>query len=338
MSMMDEILEQPTVARRLLDENQEQLAETREMISGDITYAVIAARGTSDNAARYAQYVWGARNRISVALAAPSLFGPYSSPPDLHGAVVVGISQSGASPDLVEVLAYARRSGRPTAALTNVPDSALGRTADVVVDLSAGEERAVAATKTYTAELIAVAATSSMVGDGVNDEVARLPELLEDALDGIDGLDAAVDILAHADRCVVVGRGFHHSTAFEWALKLQELSYVLAQPFSTADFLHGPVAVVEGGFPVLMVATSGGLFAEMLQLVDDLRDRGASIVAITDQPGFPADRIITIPQAPEWLSPIVAAPALQRFAHQLTLARGLDPDSPRGLSKVTLTK
>jgi glutamine---fructose-6-phosphate transaminase (isomerizing) len=338
MSMLTEIDEQAGVVRQLLAVNEGSIRQVAELVGPDVDHVLIAARGTSDNAARYAQYVWGARNRLSVALAAPSLFGPYASPPRLDGALVVGISQSGESPDLVEVLSEARSQGRPVVAITNHPASPLGAQADVVVDLCAGEERAVAATKTYTAQLAAVAATSLAMEGAAWDGIADLPSLLDRTISGVGDLDAAVEALVAADRCVVVGRGFHHATAFEWALKLQELTYILAQPYSAADFLHGPVAVVESGFPVLMVASAGPLLAPMAQLAGELRAQGAHVVAIADDAGFPADVVVPIAATEEWLAPIVAAPALQLFAHRLAGARGADPDAPRGLAKVTRTR
>lgn len=337
MTMYDEILEQPDVVARLLEHNAPTFQRLAPFVA-DSSYALITARGTSDNAARYAQYVWGARNRLSVGLAAPSLFGPYASPPSLESAAVVGISQSGESPDLIAVISEARRQGRPTLTITNHPDSPLASESDHAIDLCAGEEQAVAATKTYTAELVAVAALSCALAGEPWAELEVLVPLLEEAIHLAADLHAAVAHLADADRCVTVGRGFHHATAFEWALKLQETSYLLAQSHSAADFLHGPVAVIEPGFPALLVATRGPILAAMQELASDLRGRGAHVIAISDDPSFEADAVVRVPESPEWLSPIVAAPAVQLFAHALTRARGLDPDSPRGLSKVTLTR
>lgn len=329
--------EQPAATQAFLEKNGGRIREFARLVSDDVTHAVIAARGTSDNAARYAQYVWGARNRLSVALAAPSLFGPYASPPSLAGSVVVGISQSGQSPDLVEVLAEARRQARPTVAITNSPDSPLAGVADLVIDLAAGTEHAVAATKTYTAQLMAVAACSLAASGAGLDDLYPLPELLTATLDARGPTAEALAPLVSHDRCVVVGRGFHHATAFEWALKIQELAHVLAQPFSAADFLHGPIAVVEPGIPALVVATTGALLDPMAELSARLAADGARVVAVTDVADFPAHELIMVPPVDEWLAPIVAAPAVQRFAHDAAVARGLDPDAPRGLRKVTRT-
>ncbi len=337
MTLMAEIHEQPAALARSIEANvglAERIASLRHR---DVTHVVVAARGTSGNAARYAQYLWGWRNRISVGHAAPSLFTVFGRPPDLSGALVVGISQSGASPDLVAVLAEARRQGRPTLAITNDPESALAAVAEVVVDLAVGEERSVAATKTYTAELAAVMLCSFAFAGDDPDPLGALPDVASDTLARASEIAEPASVLAEASRVAVVGRGFHHATVHEWALKLQEVTYVLAQPYSAAEFLHGPVAVVEDGFPVLTVATSGHLVEPMLDLVTDLVGRGADVLVISDRPVGGARAVLPIPTCDEWLAPVPAAIAAQLFSHALAVAKGHDPDRPRGLRKVTYT-
>lgn len=334
MTMLDELSEQADVIARLVDADHDlgRIADLAE----DCTHVVVAARGTSDNVARYAQYVWGARNRLAVGLTTPSLFGPLDAPPSLAGALVVGISQSGESPDLIRVLETAQHQGRPTLAITNQPDSPLAGHADVVLDLGAGPERAVAATKTYTSSLTAVAVVSeAMAGNGT----AALDSLAARVWDAVVQPAGEIpDTLVESDRCVVIGRGFQLATTFEWALKLQELAYLLAQPYSAADFFHGPVAVIEPGFPVLIVATSGETYEQTASLAADLVQRGCHVMTMTDLADTPGTQRIMVPRVDPWLAPIVAAPALQRFSHALALARGLDPDEPRGLTKVTRTR
>jgi glucosamine--fructose-6-phosphate aminotransferase (isomerizing) len=337
VSMLSEIEEQPAALARLLDTNRAIMAEVA-VLAEDVTHVVIAARGTSDNAARYAQYVWGARNRLAVGLTTPSLFGPLASPPSLDGALVVGISQSGESPDLVEVLAEAARQNRPTLAITNAPDSPLADQAGCVVDLCAGPERAVAATKSYSAQLAAVALCSLAFSGEHLHGLEHLPERMGEAVETSRDLGQAVEALEEADRCVVVGRGYQLATVYEWALKLQELTYLLAQPLSAADFLHGPVAVVEAGFPLLVVATAGPTYQQMGQVADDMMAKGAQVITLADVASAPGHVRISVPRVEPWLSPIVSAPALQSFTHALAVTRHIDPDSPRGLSKVTRTR
>jgi glucosamine--fructose-6-phosphate aminotransferase (isomerizing) len=337
MGMLDEIREQPEVIARTAQVNATPAAEVATL-AANCTHAVIAARGTSDNAGRYAQYVWGTRNGLSVGLTTPSLFSIYDRPPRLDGALVVGISQSGESPDIVSVLEEGRDQGRPTVAITNEPDSPLADFADVVIDLVAGEEKAVAATKTYTAQLAVVALISEAMSGGTA-ALDGVPDLVDAALQ--QGDRAAVMAAAEADmeHCAVLGRGYNQSTAFEWALKVQELTHVVAQPFSTADFLHGPIAVLEPDYPVLAVAARGPAVDDVVAVLERCRDAGASLVVIGNDPRLSevGPLLEFDPDVEEWLSPIPAAVIGQLFAYHLTLAKGLDPEQPRGLHKVTRT-
>jgi len=343
MTLHSEILEQPNVFRNALTANREPIVDVATRLNAfDFSYALIAARGTSDNAARYAKYLWAAHNGIPVALAAPSLFTSYEAPPRLDGALVVGISQSGESPDLVAVMEEGRTQGRPTLAITNEPESPLADQADMVIDIRAGEELAVAATKTYTAQLLAVAMLSAaMDPEHSGEELAMAPGYVEMVLANDQLIaDTAADF-ADMRACAVLGRGFNHSTAYEWALKVQEVTYVLAHPYSTADFRHGPIAVVEPGFPILAVAPDGPLFGDMLELLTDLTAtrRSRSVVISNRREALETARYgIPLPdQMPEWVSPLVAIVAAQLFTYYLGTVKGLDTDKPRGLTKVTKT-
>ncbi len=343
MALADEIREQPAVVARLLDRGRDAIDRVAELLRARAVDGLhIAARGTSDHAAIYAQYVLGARHGLPVALAAPSLVTLYGAAPHFGRAAVVGISQSGASPDVVGVVRAARDQGAPTIAITNDPTSPLAEAAELVVDLGAGPERAVAATKTYTAELTAIAMLSAALGDDrrAAGELAGLPAAIEAAL-AVDGAaHAAAAERGSMPGCVVLGRGFEYATAREWALKVKELARVMADPYSAADFEHGPLALVEPGFPVLAVATSGPVAAGMFELLGRLRaDYGANVVAVADDPTVPADALLRIPAGtPEWLLPIVSIVPAQLFAAHLARARGLDPDAPRHIRKVTLTR
>jgi glucosamine--fructose-6-phosphate aminotransferase (isomerizing) len=345
VSLIDEIREQPRVLARLLERQEGPVrALARTFAEKEVHGVVLAARGTSDNAGVYAQYLWGAFNRMPVALAAPSLFSLYKRPPELKHVLVVGISQSGQSPDIVEVVAEGRRQGVPTLAIVNAPDSPLAHAAGAVVDVMAGPERAVAATKTYTAELMAIAMLSAAVeGDEERwRELAAVPALVEKAL-ALDGeIAERAERYRFMDHCAVLGRGFNYATAFEWALKLKELTYVIAEPDSSADFQHGPMAMLDRGFPVLAVAPEGAVFKDTLGLLSRLvKDRLIELVVVSDQ-----DEALSLahtpirlpPGIPEWLSPIVSIVCAQLFCYHLTRAKGFDTEAPRGLRKVTLTR
>ncbi len=340
--MRTEIGAQPDVFREALQRNREPLSQIADQLrKSSFDYALIAARGTSDNAARYAKYLWAAHNRIPVALAAPSLFTTYNKPPRLDGALVVGISQSGESPDLIAVVAEGRKQGRPTLAITNEPASPLAAQADMVIDIRAGEELAVAATKTYTAQLLAVAMLSAALDpEHTQEELGNLPSYAESVLATEDAIAAIAADFAEMRACAVLGRGYNHSTAYEWALKVQEVTYALAHPYSTADFRHGPIAVVEPGFPILAVAPDGPLFDDMMQLLTEVTKRHSRTVAVSNRHEAleKARYGIPLPAAmPEWISPMIAIIAAQLFTYQLGTVKGLDTDQPRGLTKVTKT-
>lgn len=338
-----EIHEQPAVLTRLLMAEQDTaMALAAEIRRRQVDHVVIAARGSSDNAGRYAQYLLAAANGLPVGLATPSLFTVYAAPPRFGNALVLGISQSGQSPDIVAVLAEARRQGALTAAITNAPGSDLAQTADFVLRLHAGEERAIAATKTYTASLAAIALLSvALDGDhGRREALEQLPGVVAQAL-ALAGVDRVAERYRYMSACVVIGRGFNYCTAFELALKLKELTYTVAEPYSSADFRHGPLALVSEGFPMIVVAPSGKMLPEMVDFMVTARSRGAELLVISDHPeALALARVpLALPiGAPEWLSPLLTVLPGQLFAMHLAHARDLDVDHPRGLRKVTETR
>ncbi len=342
--LQHEIHEQPIALERFL---ADQATTADELVHAlrlrDIQYVLIAARGTSDNAARYAQYVLGAFNRIQVALATPSLYTLYGTPPDLGGALVVGISQSGQSPDIVSVLTAGRAQGRPTLAITNVPDSPLAQAADWVLPLGCGVERAVAATKTYTTSLAALALLSTALSGNEQRraELAQVPNWMQQTLDNIEPVLTRVERYRYAGRSAVIGRGFNYATAFEVALKIKELTRVVTESYSSADFLHGPISVLEAGFPLIVVAPSGQTLSDLTTFAIEAKRRGAELIVISDD-----DAVLQLAQLPmalprgipEWLSPLMAVLPGQLFAMHLAAAKGLNVDAPVGLKKVTETR
>lgn len=345
MTLQSEIFEQPERLSALL-KNQRGTAEeiARTVRQHDIHWVFLAARGTSDNAGRYANYLWGAQNGLPLALATPSLFTYYNQPPQLKEALVIGISQSGQSPDIVSVVAEGARQGCLTLAITNEPASPLARSADLVMDIQAGPEKAVAATKTYTTELMAVAMLSAALSENKTfwKELGNVPGWTEKVLKQDAPIARMAERYRYMHQCVVLGRGFNYCTAFEWALKLKELTYVVAEPYSSADFRHGPIAMIEGGFPVMAVAPNGKVFDTMLEMLGKLRhEQSAELVVISDE-----KRALSLAQSPillpagipEWLTPIVSILPAQLFAGHLTRAKGYDPEKPRTIGKITETQ
>ncbi len=339
----DEIGEQPLLAKRMLAESRTAVTSIASRLHAFKPRGfVIAARGSSDHAALYAKYLFGVRNRTMVTLAAPSLFTSYGSPPSLDGECVIGISQSGQSPDVIAVINEAVRQGAVTLAITNDPGSELAQAAELVLPLGAGPEHSVPASKTYIASLLALALISQALHPDTSFEAAlgQVPPALAAALEQDGELDRLVPLLL-GPRAIVLGRGFNLSTAEEIALKLTETSYVLARAWSVADFEHGPIAVVEPGFPMILVDGRGQATSDVESIGRRLSDHGCRVMrlldGVADYDGQTATTVSLDSGLPEELTPLTLAVLGQLLAHRVALARGIDPDRPRALSKVTRT-
>jgi glutamine---fructose-6-phosphate transaminase (isomerizing) len=338
----DEIGEQPLLASRMLTETRGPVATIGARLRATRPRGfLIAGRGSSDHAALYAKYLFGARNRAVVALAAPSLFTQYGAPPRLEGQCVIVISQSGESPDVVAVADEARRQGALTIALTNEPGSRLASVAELVLPLGAGAERSVPASKTYTASLLALALISQALDPDASFEAAigQVPPALAAALEQDSELDRLVPALI-GPRAIVLGRGFNLCTAEEIALKLTETSHVLARAWSVADFHHGPITVMEAGFPAVLVDGGGKVAGDLESIGSELAAQGCRVIRLVD--GAASDRdpesTVTVDSGlPEELTPLTLAVMGQLLAQRVAGARGVDPDHPRALSKVTRT-
>jgi glucosamine--fructose-6-phosphate aminotransferase (isomerizing) len=342
--MAADIAEQPAGYARLLDgEHATAIAAVAsEVAARRPRHVVFVGRGTSDHAALYGAYLTEIRLGLPVASASPSAITLYGARPDFTDALVIGVSQSGGSPDLTEVLRVARDNGGLTLAVTNNPDSPLADVAELSVDVAAGHERAVAATKTYTAELLALLLLIEGVRAGgelpaeERTALEKLPQLAADVLAG-DGTAALAQRYRFASRMVTTGRGYAYPTARETALKLMETSYLPALSFSGADLLHGPLAMTDPDVPVLAVVGSGPGGEAMSEVVTRLAERRADVVTVgaADIPG--ASGRLAVPGVDERYSPLLDILPLQKLALELALARGEDPDAPRGLKKVTTT-
>lgn len=343
MHLYREIHEQPGVIQGLLHGQAEPsrvVAQAIKAFAPD--FIVIAARGTSDNAARYAQYLFGHYLGLFTALATPSLHTIYDTPPDLSHALTIGISQSGQAEDVRQVLEDARRQGGLTLAITNYDDSPMAQTAAHHLNLMAGEEHSIAATKTYTAQLTVLAMlVAALVDDSeLQDGLAQLPRHLQHTLDANASIEAWAQRYRYMQQFAVIGRGFNFATAFEISLKVKELAYIASEGYSEADFRHGPIAIVQSGFPTMVVAPRGAVMPKMRDLLEKLGNKSAERLVITNDESLAklAHRLIRIPDMPEWLSPIVSVVPGQLFAMQQALIRGYAVDNPRGLSKVTVTE
>ncbi|MGH3729300.1 MAG: SIS domain-containing protein [Micromonosporaceae bacterium] len=341
--MASDIAEQPAVYARLLGDGAPGIAKVAaEIARRRPRFVVYTARGTSDHAALYAAYLTEIRLGIPTGLASPSAITVYGARPDFADSLVIGVSQSGGSPDLVEVIRVAREQGACTLAVCNNPDSPLGAAAELVVDIAAGHERAVAATKTYTAELLALLMLIEGVraGDGglpadERSRLARLPELAQVLIDDRTATELAPRY-RFAEQLITTGRGYAYPTARETALKLMETSYLAALAFSGADLLHGPLAMADPDVPVLAMV-GGGLAGESMRAVlAKLGERRADVVSVG--PSGALGLHIPTPDVDERYAPLLDIIPMQQLALALALSRGEDPDAPRSLLKVTETR
>lgn len=339
-----EIYEQADVIRRFVREELEVVHEIAAAIKKFApSYVLIAARGTSDNAARYAQYLLGVYANLPVALGAPSIHTLYEAKPDMSKALVIGISQSGASLDIRQIVKDAREQGAITLGITNNQDSPLAKEAEHHIYLHCGEEKSVAATKSYTAQLAAIALLTKALSDNptMDAEFARLPEYLESTLAASSDVGRWVERYRYMERIALIGRGFNYCTAFEVALKIKELCYIVGEEYSEADFRHGPIAIISQGFPVMVVAPSGKTLPLLVDLLQKLQERGAECIVISDDEtacAYGKNQVKLPAGIPEWLSPICAVIPGQLFAYHLAQAKGHNIDQPRGLTKVTVTR
>jgi glucosamine--fructose-6-phosphate aminotransferase (isomerizing) len=338
-----EIFQQPDVIRNLVKTKSDQIAELADKLRNNPPrFILIAARGTSDHAAVYAKYLFSGINKIPVGLAMPSLFTLYQQMPTLKDGLVVGISQSGQTPDVRAVLEEAQRQGVPTISITNVIEAPIANIADHAIILEADEERSVAASKTYTGQLTIVALLAAhLSGDPelIND-IDQLAVYIEEALTQKPITQSIAERFSKKNHVAIVGRGYNHCTTHEIALKIKELSYMVAQPYSAADFRHGPIAMLETGFPVLAIAVKGKALSDMESMIEAIRWTGADLAVMTNAPwlhDFTKYPILLPDEMPEWLSPIVGTVPGQLLALHLSLAKNVDPDKPRGLKKITLT-
>jgi glucosamine--fructose-6-phosphate aminotransferase (isomerizing) len=338
--MAAEIAEQPAVWRRLSAGADSDIARAAALIRAyRPRFVLFVARGTSDHAALYAKYVAEIVHELPCGLVSPSTMTAYGARPDLSGVLMIGVSQSGGSPDLVQSLTVAREHGALTLAVTNKADSPLATAAEAHIDIQAGPELAVAATKSYTAQLLAL----HLLFSAVRGDNTTVVEAVADAAEQLIAGDATIAELAQryrfASRLVTTGRGYSYPTAREGALKLMETCYLSAQAFSGADLLHGPLAMLDPQVPVLAVAADGIGGAAMQQVFGRIAEQGADLFCVGSADAVAsADAGVVLPGGiPEALSPLLEIIPFQQLSLHLAIARGQNPDAPRGLRKVTET-
>ncbi|MDM7922681.1 MAG: SIS domain-containing protein [Pyrinomonadaceae bacterium] len=338
--MLQEIHEQPDALERTIVAEREKVTRIGDFIrQSDIDLIVLVARGSSDNASLFGRYLLEVTTGIPVSLSAPSVFTLYGAKLRLKRALVIGVSQSGEGTDINLVLDRAKEAGAFTLAITNEPESTMAKIAHEALVIHAGREKSVAATKTYTGQMLYFYMLASAIGD-MRLDFHRIPELARGALGLEDEVKAHVERYAFMDQCVVVGRGMNYGNSYELALKLMETCYVVAERFSSADFFHGPLAIVERRFPVIMFGPTGVTRQSNLELLGRLSELHADSLAITNDAEIAkqSSRSLLVPgEMDEFLTPIPFIVPAQLFAAHLSAAKGIDPDAPRSLAKVTKT-
>ena len=332
--MRAEMAEQPEVLARLIDAFDDHAAAVHALVPERFAGVTFVARGSSDHAAVYGRYLAELVSGRPAALAAPSLVTLYDRAADYSGWLVVALSQSGATPEIATVTRRLRQAGARAIAITNDPRSALAQEAELTIPLDAGVERSVPATKTVTSELLAVAAVSAALGSVPFDagELLALPEAVTQVLDDYDSARAVADDLQDAQRTFVIARGLMFAAALETALKIKETTGVLAEGLSAADLRHGPIAATGPGAPVIVLDGGGPAASDVAEVARLAASRGARVVRCG-----PGEAELALPATSEALAVITATVRGQQLALASAELRGLDPDAPLGLSKVTAT-
>lgn len=343
--MLDEIHQQPEVLKRVVAEESKNVAAlAAEIKKRNINFGMLAARGTSDNAATYGKYLFEIMNGMPIGLAAPSIFTLYKAAPKLENTLVVGISQSGKAADVIEYLQGAKRQGALTVGITNEAGSEMTKVADYTILCHAGPERSVAATKTYTSTLAGLYLLNSALAgheDG-GDKLIKVADQISEIMKSLEGeIAQRAERYRYMDTCIVLARGVNRATAFEGGLKMAETCYVNSQPYSSVDFIHGPIAIVKEGAPCFLYAPGGAAFDSMMDMANRLGTKGAEMIVISHNQEIlsKATTPFRVPvDVDEMLSPIAYIIVGQIFAQYLSRTKGVDPDNPRGLSKVTITR
>jgi glucosamine--fructose-6-phosphate aminotransferase (isomerizing) len=342
--MWQEIMQQPKVVENCLSLNQKTLdAITARLKEKAVSNVIIAARGTSDHAGIYGKYIIEIKKGIPVSLAAPSVFTIYEKNVKMADSLVIAISQSGRAADALEVIRSARKQGAPTVAITNFEDSPLAMESEFHLFCGAGEEKSVAATKTFMAQIYLLAQlVAAWSGDeSFKKDLAEVPSLLIKTLESAEQVKNIVNSYRFMNECFVLARGTNYAIALEASLKVQETCYVRARGYAISDFHHGPFAMVGEHMPVIVFAPKGESMKDSREMLEKLRKAGADILVISNDSETLAmgDRSISIADnVNDFITPFINAMIAQIFACNLSVTRGLNPDTPRGLSKVTYTR
>lgn len=338
--MLQEIGEQPEVLEKTINAERAKIEKLGVFLrSKDIDLIVLVARGSSDNASLFGRYLLETTCGIPVSLAAPSVYTLYNAKLKLNRALFIGVSQSGEGVDINHVLQDAKSAGAFTVGITNEANSTMAKVADETLLIHAGREKSVAATKTYTGQMLHFYMLASVLG-GEKLAFEKIPDFAKQTLQLKAEVKNLVERYVFMENCVVVGRGMNYGNSYELALKLMETCYVVAERFSSADFFHGPLAIIERRFPVILFAPKGATKQSSVDLLKRLQELHADSFSITNDQDIAklSTRSLLVPKnIDEILSPIPFIIPAQLFAALLSETKGINPDAPRSLSKVTQT-
>jgi len=341
--MWKEINEQPQVLERCFDYNYNTSLEIAKAVKEkQVRYAVIAARGTSDHAGIYGKYLLEAYAGLPVGLAAPSVTTMYGSSLDFSAGLVIGISQSGEAKDVLAVLKSAKKSGAITVGITNFVDSPVAKEVDFHLWCHAGLEKSVAATKTFTSQMMALAILSAAISGKANlfEQLKKVPELVLKVLDAHEGIDVFVKKYTFAQELFVLARGLNYPIALEQGLKIQETTYIRAKSYAVSDFHHGPFAMLSPLVPVLVFALKDAVLDDVNIMLDKLKEKNLEIIVVGNDAKTleKGTESFMLPDCEPAVSPFLSGVFAQMFACKLAIAKGLNPDKPRDLNKVTITE
>ncbi len=340
--MWKEIMEQPAVLKNCFDENYDTVLKIADTVkSQNIRYGVIAARGTSDHAGIYGKYMMETYAGIPVGLAAPSVTSMYGADINFSSGMVIGISQSGEAKDVLSVLKAANKKGAVTVGITNYVDSPIAKEANFHLWCNAGPEKSVAATKTFTAQMMILGMLAGALSESnaVFDELKKVPDLIKTTLDDHEKINGFVNRYTYAQEFFILARGFNYAIALESGLKIQETTYIRAKAYAVSDFYHGPFAMLTPQIPVIMYATEGPLLGDANNMLDKLADKNLEVIVVSnDQDSLnKGAESFKIPKCHVSVAPFLCAAFAQMFACKLSLSKRLNPDKPRDLNKVTIT-
>ncbi|MCX7720378.1 MAG: SIS domain-containing protein [Dictyoglomus thermophilum] len=339
--MIKEIREGLHIIKNYKNRWEEFVEVSNKIKSFEFHNIIFVARGSSDNAATWGKYYMESHLKIPVSLCAPSLFTIYKLPPNLKSSLVIAISQSGESDDICEVVRKANEQGALTIGITNNPQGKLAQIAQINIFLNSGVERSVAATKTYLSQLAAIYfLTNSIIGRNALEEFDKILNAMEDIQKREEEIKEKVKPYKYMEHCAILGRGFNLSTALETALKLKETSYIIAQAYSSADFMHGPLALASEGFPVFFFVPKGESMEHSLEVLGTLKEKRSDIFIFTNEAELikEYEGIYIDCDVPEYVTPIPFIYPAQIFAYYLAEIKGRDPDNPRNIRKITITR